>query len=1306
MPTIEFDAQDYRADQSFARARYRLEGETAHGWRVYRDGALALELGPGYRPLRVRQCGVCSTDLARHHLPFPLPQVTGHEVIALDDAGRRYVVEINASHTARGVPNDCAFCRAGLHTHCPERIVLGIHDLPGGFGPWILAPVQACIEIPSNVPDSAAVLVEPFAAALNAVHTIAPRDGDRIAVLGPRRLGMLVVAALAGVRAQRRAAGGDFAIAAVARDPAMLELARTFGATEAHQIGGRAEIADGSFDVVIDTTGNPQALGTAVRLARREVHVKSTHGQPSNGLGHLTELVVDELALARFPDEAPAPGTAVWERDRTGSRPRIAWLAPVPPPEWLTASADVQVGDAAALARHYAAARDGLPRADAAVVTTGTQADAAIRPLAGRQESLVRPRGTILFYPTLDVAPSALLGAIVARGLRLTSSRCGDFHQALALLAGDAELRRIGERLVTNHFRAGDLSRAFATARSRECIKAVVDHDVVAAPAASPVASSVASATSRHEIPTSLGPALVPGDGCWVLDVTSLPALHGLSVLSRALAEMVIAQARSDRIDVMIERSLRDRENPELIEDFGIELVKLAADVEATATILARPDLLETRLRSLLGSLQRTSYRDALLPQARAGSKALVAEFGDGETRQRYVLEHLHSRREPARGAFRITIEAGSSCRLDLQTIPHLRIERVEDRHFIAGSTRIAQTWAESLRREAERGRRSFLETRSPHSHLFRQLDQAGLASIGQVALHWSESALPFLLENDPAEVSELLKRVLLTLEDRGVRELLAGREVVRVDAGGVPVFLDRAQLGRVLLLSLGQRRERADAAAFLQRMPALTAVAGTHTNAQPLRGVKVFLVHHMTGEVVGLIAALRALGCRDLTCLFVAYAGEPPASYLDAILDLPPDEFRALALVHVPDRGRVEGHYRLSTQYSRLDEAAEIEAALRGHEAHYLEAMRAVAIVPFLRQIARAEATGERCLLLEDGGYLAPVVQEALLQGLSVQAFAAPLGHAVADARPLAALLGERMLGTIEHTRNGFDRLTEVERRHGRLALPSFSIAISRRKRIVEAREVATSVLGAVETVLNAGGRILSRRSCLVLGSRGAIGAELCRALGTRLDAPEQGLAGIDRVVKAACRDAGYREAASLAELPAQCWLDADVVIGVTGDSVLKGADIERWLAEGQKDALVLASASTKKVEFRDVMEWFDGLLRSDQPRIAGRPVAIAVEELLDPRTARVYGHRWCFQFVGGRSAAIWALGHLTPINFLFYGVATELIDEVLGELMSLTLGAVRRAGEGVREPRLLAVDRDVDANAVSLVPRPVPVT
>jgi hypothetical protein len=104
---------------------------------------------------------------------------------------------------------------------------------------------------------------------------------------------------------------------------------------------------------------------------------------------------------------------------------------------------------------------------------------------------------------------------------------------------------------------------------------------------------------------TSLGPPLVQIDGVWRLDLESLPILHGLSVISRALAEMVLAQARGDQVDVTVERKLRASENPELIEIFGIEIVKVAAEVASVAAFVESPEVVETRLRALLGSLQR-----------------------------------------------------------------------------------------------------------------------------------------------------------------------------------------------------------------------------------------------------------------------------------------------------------------------------------------------------------------------------------------------------------------------------------------------------------------------------------------------------------------------------------------------------------------------------------------------------------------------------------------------------------------------------------------------------------------------------
>lgn len=476
MPSLAFDALDYRSDQTFASARYRYVGDEQSGWSIERDGQEVLRLGPGFRLLRTLQCGVCSTDLARHFLPFPLPQVIGHEVVAVDERGVRYVVEINASHAARGVADECPFCSGGLPTHCPARVTLGIHDLPGGFGPWILVPTGACLRVPDSVPDSAAVLVEPFAAALHAVHTLAPQPGERIAVLGPRRLGMLVVAALTGVRTQALRSGRAFDVVAVVRDPALAPLARSFGATDAVVLGLDA-IADGAFDVVVDTTGNPEGLELAVRLARREVHLKSTHGRASAGVEHLTELVVDELAIDRFPLEQPAPSAAAWDRLRTGERPRIAWLAAAAPPDWLRSRAEVIRGPAAEVFAAVRRATRGLPRADVAVVDSARGVAEAIRPIVGVEESLVRPRGDVLVLRDARVDGSPLLAAVARRGLRLSSSRCGEFAPALELLADDPDLARIGERLVTHRFRADDLAAAFVVARSRACIKAVVEHD-------------------------------------------------------------------------------------------------------------------------------------------------------------------------------------------------------------------------------------------------------------------------------------------------------------------------------------------------------------------------------------------------------------------------------------------------------------------------------------------------------------------------------------------------------------------------------------------------------------------------------------------------------------------------------------------------------------------------------------------------------------------------------------------------------------------------------------------------------------
>ncbi|MBI1817756.1 MAG: alcohol dehydrogenase catalytic domain-containing protein [Deltaproteobacteria bacterium] len=464
--SIAFRAFEYHADASLRPAPYRFVGSLTNGWDIERAGAQHLQLGPGYRLLRVSHCGVCSTDLARRHLPFPLPQVIGHEVVAHDESGAAVAVEINASHAARGLAwrQWCAFCRRGLDTHCPERVVLGIHDLPGGFGPWVLAPTANIVSIPPTISAKTATLIEPFAAALHAVQACDPRDGDRIAVLGPRRLGSLAIAALS---AWRRQSGRRYQILAIARHAELRALARTLGADDAIDVDAAQSLHDVA-DCVVETTGSPSGLVLAIQLATREVHVKSTTGQPTLGLAHLTEMVVDEIALEAFR--------------RSGAQ-RFEGLAAVLGDVPITVRRDLESRGlrvvTAASANELASivAMEPLGGADVAVVTSLAGIDAAIRPLTSVERGLVRARGTIL-VADVDQPRDGLLAALLDKGLRISTTRCGDFRAAIALLADPVGGlgHQLGELMVTDVLPAARLAEAFAIAASPRSIKVVVTH--------------------------------------------------------------------------------------------------------------------------------------------------------------------------------------------------------------------------------------------------------------------------------------------------------------------------------------------------------------------------------------------------------------------------------------------------------------------------------------------------------------------------------------------------------------------------------------------------------------------------------------------------------------------------------------------------------------------------------------------------------------------------------------------------------------------------------------------------------------
>ncbi|MCB1192405.1 MAG: threonine dehydrogenase [Leptospiraceae bacterium] len=465
---IKFKAFDYTKEGTFLDSEYEFSGDKQLGWEIARNNKPYLKLEKGYELLKTRLCGICSTDLSRRFLPFALPQVIGHEVVAESIADKKkYVVEINDTSYYRNDEKLDIFSENGLPTHTPGRMVLGIDRLLGGFSPYILVPQKSAIPI-EGLSEYTAVLIEPFAAALQAVLSSPPKEGDSVAVLGPRKLGTLLVAALVSYR---NSTGKKYKIYSIAKNPKLLELCSQIGSDFGIEL---PEIESGKrneqFDIVYDTTGSSSGFETALKLSKGEVHLKSTTGKVTCGLSKLTELVVDELSIlpycAKYLD-------FVWSNENRKNlniyvSPRVPKINLKDKNVFdLSASDAIKKLDSDVFA-------NSLPRYDVGIASDLEEIDTIIRPNRMNENSLIRPRGSILFNGNSQKNP---LLEFIANGGRLRTSRCGDFEKALNILKKNNKMsEKLSHFIISHLYPADELREAFEIAGKKKSVKVVIKH--------------------------------------------------------------------------------------------------------------------------------------------------------------------------------------------------------------------------------------------------------------------------------------------------------------------------------------------------------------------------------------------------------------------------------------------------------------------------------------------------------------------------------------------------------------------------------------------------------------------------------------------------------------------------------------------------------------------------------------------------------------------------------------------------------------------------------------------------------------
>lgn len=239
----------------------------------------------GQAVIDVERVGVCGTDvefftgemeyLHSGHAAFPLR--LGHEwagTVASVGAG----VDADA-WLGRRVTGDtmlgcgaCRRCDRGDQHVCANRFEVGIRGgFAGALAEQLVVPVSSLHRLPDAADATLGALVEPGGNALRAVRAAALSPGDRLLVLGPGTIGLLV-ALIA------RAQGAEVHL--LGRSERTLDYARSLGFTG---VWTDETLPDLPFDAVVDASNAPALPARALELvepAKRVVYI-GLAGAPS-----------------------------------------------------------------------------------------------------------------------------------------------------------------------------------------------------------------------------------------------------------------------------------------------------------------------------------------------------------------------------------------------------------------------------------------------------------------------------------------------------------------------------------------------------------------------------------------------------------------------------------------------------------------------------------------------------------------------------------------------------------------------------------------------------------------------------------------------------------------------------------------------------------------------------------------------------------------------------------------------------------------------------------------------------------------
>jgi threonine dehydrogenase-like Zn-dependent dehydrogenase len=284
--------------------------------------------------VRVKNCGICGSDISYYYGLSPVGTETGKGPLVLGHEFTGEVVEVGAVAKSMNLfkPGDrvvvnpvqhcnaCYACAAGKTNLCANLYVPGV-TANGGFAEYCISRYTGLFKLPDSVSYAAGAFTEPLACAVYGINKLDLEMGHFVAVFGPGPMGLTMVQLLKSAGAGK--------IALIGTRDYRLETGKKWGADYLFNTQDKASpyYVEDLKEAITDLTHGALADRAIVPTSSNDAFE-----QAIDITGNAAILV--HFGLPNEDDVIHVPALSTHQMDK---EIRFSWLAPLSWPETIRA---------------------------------------------------------------------------------------------------------------------------------------------------------------------------------------------------------------------------------------------------------------------------------------------------------------------------------------------------------------------------------------------------------------------------------------------------------------------------------------------------------------------------------------------------------------------------------------------------------------------------------------------------------------------------------------------------------------------------------------------------------------------------------------------------------------------------------------------------------------------------------------------------------------------------------------------------------------------------------------------------------